>query len=273
MSEMEPEQIPEPIGQRESDQSAEERAAKIIANILGDLPVEIPKEATYSVVDVQIHAEQFRFERRLLEELHYPALVVDLPGGWRAPISFDILDFPDDSLQRAEPLLRRSVALSDIVRSRLRDALSRAYDRPNLRDLPISAVDPSVAQESFTRGAEAFVTTRIDYDDRIRDDPRIADNDGLMRSQGQHYVNGPPAAISGYLFPVSTVTIGLTAYWSGAYYITPNNHGGLTTPARGLLQAGTYVFGVSGHCYGPPPVFATSQVCTLPGATGVSLPY
>jgi hypothetical protein len=87
-------------------------------------------------------------------------------------------------------------------------------------------------------------------------------------------MGGPPTQVSGCRFSVHTNSPGLSAYWSGAYYISPNNLGGPTTPAVGVIQAGTYVFGINGGAYGNKTVqWDTNKVCSLPGVPSVHLQY
>lgn len=167
-----------------------------------------------------------------------------LPG-----IGFPLRDFPPDFWYR-------------LVYDALRDRRERFGE---------VTLSPSEARNTFITRASEFLATRL----------------AALRSFGAggtppgpppsvltlpKYVGGPPTKVSGCLFQVHSNTSGLTAHWSGAYYIAWNYHGAPTTPAKGTLQAGTYVFGVSGGAY-TSVQYDPNSVCTLPGTPSVHLQY
>ena len=87
------------------------------------------------------------------------------------------------------------------------------------------------------------------------------------------FSGGPRIQVPACSFSVHTNSRGLSAYWSGAYYISSNYHGAPTTPAVGPLQAGTYIFGVKGGAYSNAIQWDQQAVCTLPGTPSVHLNF
>jgi hypothetical protein len=86
-------------------------------------------------------------------------------------------------------------------------------------------------------------------------------------------VGGPQVSTPGCNFTVSTNSNGLRVFWSGPYRISPNYFSHPTTPTAGVLQSGTYVFGVDGGAYGNQIQWDLNAVVTLPGSPHVHLNY
>lgn len=84
----------------------------------------------------------------------------------------------------------------------------------------------------------------------------------------RQFIRGPQIGTPGCHFTVSTNSSGLRVFWSGAYYVTPNNFNHPTTPTSSVLQSGTFIFGVDGGAYGNSVQWDLNLVVTLPG-----LPY
>ena len=122
------------------------------------------------------------------------------------------------------------------------------------------------ARASFASRARDFLATRFAGSRRGPGHPP-----NLLNMS--RYLGGPPAQVNGCIFSVNTKSPGLSVYWSGAYYISPNFFSAPTSPAVGVLQAGTYVFGINGGGYGSTVQWDTNSVCSLPGTSSVSLQY
>ena len=131
---------------------------------------------------------------------------------------------------------------------------------------------PSEARRSFSVRAREFLATRL-AGLRRRDEKLYGYGLPPQRFVVDQFIGGPVTRVSGYQFSINTRSAGLTAHWSGVYYISPNYLGAPTTPASGVLQAGTYVFGVSGGKYGASVQWDAKAVCSLPGNKSVYLNY
>ena len=124
------------------------------------------------------------------------------------------------------------------------------------------------ARTAFDRRAVDFVATRVAAVRDLRNnEPRQAWHRPTLLNLRQ-FLHSAPAATPGCHFTVSTNSNGLRVFWSGAYYVTPNNFNSPTTPTTSVLQAGTYVFGVDGGAYGNTIQWDFNLVVSLPG-----LPY
>lgn len=136
-------------------------------------------------------------------------------------------------------------------------------------------ISQSEAREAFTRRATNFLATRVAAVRRFREG-KVGERDEwgrpaslkLLQSAGGKQVITP-----GCYFSVSTNTIGLRVFWSGAHLISPNYFSHPTTPAKSVLQAGKYIFGVDGGAYGGIIQWDTNAVVTLPGNPSVHLNY
>jgi hypothetical protein len=155
----------------------------------------------------------------------------------------------------------------------LRDTLSEGIKRGTARfGDDATMLSPAEARETFVRGASEFLAARIAGCRFFRGGRPPPDKPPPELSMHK-FIGGPPTKVAGCLFSVHTKSPGLSAYWSGAYLISSNYHGAPTTPATGVLQAGTYVFGVNGGAYGNPIQWDLNKVCTLPGTPSVTLDY
>jgi hypothetical protein len=136
----------------------------------------------------------------------------------------------------------------------------------------VMTLTPSEARRSFSVRAREFLATRL-AGLRRRDEKLYGYGLPPQRFAVDRFIGGPVTQVSGCQFSVNTRSAGLTAHWSGIYYISPNYLGAPTTPASGVLQGGTYVFGVSGRKYGASVQWDTNAVCSLPGNASVNLHY
>lgn len=205
-----------------------------------------------SIADVEADTRQFLIELSIVEDAHteFPAARL---GDELVPISF---------LKNGTPWGTGLLGLYPYGFYRdwlLRDRLA---DEPTLR--------PAAARRTFIRRAGEFIATRIAGVRALREDDPSGAHPALTMPQR---IGHSPASVPGCHFSVHTASPGLIAHWSGAYYISPNYLGAPTTPAVGILQAGTYVFAVTGGAYGNTPQWDLNSVCTLPGTPSVSLVY
>ncbi|UFX42107.1 hypothetical protein HAP47_0022870 [Bradyrhizobium sp. 41S5] len=241
-------------------------------------------EEGLSIADLQANAEQFYDDVDLLESfrLDYPAVLL---GDNRVfvPVALSEIIAPK-ALQATltASYQRRSrpgpywfffrYLLRFIPRPSLRNMLSEAIKRGMVRfGDGATMLSPAEARETFFQRACEFLATRIAGRRSFRggEPPDGPAPELSMRK----FIGGPPTKVAGCIFSVHTKSPGLSAYWSGAYLISSNYHGAPTTPARGVLQAGTYVFGVSGGAYGNTVQWDQNKVCTLPGTSSVTLDY
>ncbi|PWB59361.1 MAG: hypothetical protein C3F17_16905 [Bradyrhizobiaceae bacterium] len=221
-----------------------------------------------SIVDIEASSRQFVTELDALSALgrdDFPA--VTLGDGELVPMSFLDSLFqlwrPTSGVLPLHGLGRPLPFLTAYVHDMMRDWDMFMGDRPRL---PRNA-----ARETFLTRASRFLATRF-AGVRARRREGFSGAPGAVLNMAQ-YAGGPPTSVVGCHFHVHTNSPGLTAHWSGAYYVTPNYLGAPTTPAIGVLQAGTYVFGVTGGAYGGTVQWDTNSVCTLPGAPSVHLYY
>ena len=136
-------------------------------------------------------------------------------------------------------------------------------------------ISHSEARDAFTRRAINFLATRITAvislhkgEAREREKWGRVSTLNLLQTVGGVQVTTP-----GCHFTVSTNSIGLRVFWSGAYYISPNYFSQPTTPVTSVLQAGTYIFGVDGGAYRNIIQWDTNAVVSLPGNPYVHLNY
>jgi hypothetical protein len=128
------------------------------------------------------------------------------------------------------------------------------------------------ARETFVRRATEFLATRIASvrELRRRQSSRWT---GLSFLNLLQRAGGPRVSTPGCNFTVSTQSGGLRVFWSGAYRVSPNYFSHPTTPAQGVLQSGTYVFGVDGGAYGNQIQWDLNAVVSLPGSPSTHLNF
>ena len=224
----------------------------------------LPKDM--SIEDLERHALQFRVEADVLRSLGkgFPGFVFD---GAATPFSLSLLLFPFavPFAGTAIPADRRPFFVDRfffLVEPEI-DRLDQLYELDGFARL-----SPDEAERTFSERAGASLALRIA-------NAGATDDDAGLRAGALNLppTNGAPAAsATGCQFTVDTNTHGLQVFWSGAYYITPHFFGGPTTPATGMLQSGTYVFGVRGGAY-TSIQWDRAAVCSLPGSPSVYLNY
>ena len=216
-----------------------------------------------SISDVEADTVQFIAELDLLADLDLTCPAVRLDGDL-VPVS--LFEFAAPGSVSAERLRRfgRLFPFSEEYFYYARSRWARA-----LEDGPSLTVE--AARATFLTRAREFLATRF-VGARAQSSKSLPDGSRHNLNMTQ-YSGGPRVAVPGCHFNVHTNSPGLTAYWSGAYYISSNYLGAPTTPAVGVLQAGTYVFGVAGGAYGSVVQWDMNGVCTLPGAPSVHLNF
>lgn len=216
-------------------------------------------EQDIAVSDVQWDAIGFSDELSLLErfDANVPAVRI---AGETVPISLAVaVGWPPSpfGIGMARPWLTHPwfyEAMSGLLPI-LRGQQSQGY--------PFTTISRQEARSTFIRRAAEFVATRVAAIRGFRN--HLWDGPSLNLHQ---LLSGPRVATPGCNFTVSTNSSGLRVFWSGAYYVTPNNFNHPTTPTSSVLQSGTYVFGVDGGAYGNNIHWDLNLVVTLPG-----LPY
>jgi hypothetical protein len=192
-------------------------------------------DKSFSIVDVEADAAEFRRESDALERISKPFLAIELPDGPPVPVSitfwglvprgvFDV-DFYEYS---RGPLQIR------LIMNAYEALYDNFVDRPLFRGF--TTISISQARESFSSRAAIFLATRLTAVKSLR--PRGGGSPTSPTLTMPQYFGGPPANnIIGCYFSVTSNSPGLTAHWSGAYFISPNYLGPPTSPAVGILQA------------------------------------
>lgn len=214
-----------------------------------------------SIIDLETHSREFNNDLLLLERIDESVPCLSLADVGPVPVSLGEIAsrLPYDRLSR--PFLR------DFPYDRL------AYRMRRLREERDEIVfqSPSQARSTFLSNAVNFLANRIASVRQWRE--HSADAGMRATLNMAQYRGGARITVPGCAFEVTTDTDHLNVYWSGAYYIVSNYFGHPTSPAKGTLQSGTYVFGVKGGAYGSTVQWDTASVVTLPGQPNVHLQY
>jgi hypothetical protein len=219
-----------------------------------------------SIADLQAHAEQFYDDLDLLASLGFDFPAVRLGNKHVVPVALS-------EVTRALPSSFPGRVWRELYyRDSLKQRLSRTMRR--FGDAATWLSPPEKARETFVSRASEFLASRFAGRRMLAGEPPGEPGDEPPPELTmQKFIGGPPAKVSGCLFSVHTKSPSLSAYWSGAYLISSNNFGAPTTPVKGVLQAGTYVFGVDGGAYGNVVQWDLNKVCTLPGTPSVRLQF
>ena len=228
-------------------------------------------EQGLSVFDIQQHVIEFQQDIELIEEFdgEFPAFVVK--DDLEIPVSLSLFGYPWSNF--VEPY--RSPNYGSIRRFLIREllheaSLSKYIYLNRIRGfvfMPIKA-----ARKSFVNNATKSLACRIAA---VRQSSSVGGGSASV----SHYVNipprigGAPTSTPGCLFTVTSNSPGLRVFWSGAYYLKAHYFGSPTSPTTGILQSGTYVFGVDGGVYGNIVQWDENAVCSLPGVPYVHLNY
>ena len=225
-----------------------------------------------SIADIEGDTLEFLSELELWSYVRRGVPSMSLQDGPSAPVSLAVLGdrwgggFFGSSVAPSAFAISSRELLFDLI-YHIRDIISKKLLSENIEWL-----DGDKARVNFVSGATSFLQKRISYA-RLWG-AKIAPYAGHapLLSLARH-LGGSRSQVPGCLFSVTTNTPSLSVYWSGAYYITPNFFGHPTSPVTGVLQAGTYVFGVGGGAYRNLAQWDTNAVCSLPGAPAAHLQY
>lgn len=206
------------------------------------------------VADIEDDARQLRAESDLLTILGigFPAILL---GGETQPIPVSIFH----ALGGRMPYMLRSDYRYWYESS---DYLLRNYKH---------TLSPAQAVDAFKRQATSFLATRLHYINQVENEIVLDEEHPslyMLRNLGGNYMTTP-----GCHFKVTSNSSGLRVHWSGAYYISSKYFAAPTSPVRGILQAGTYVFGVDGGAYGSTIQWDKKARVSLPGSPNVHLNY
>jgi hypothetical protein len=145
----------------------------------------------------------------------------------------------------------------------VRGALLAQYERPHPPGY--TTIDRGEATASFARRAMDFLAGRVAAVRNWRNGGYQRPWPGATVLNLRPLMTAPPAPVPGCHFTVSTLSNGLRVFWSGAYFISPNNFNSPTTPTTSVLQTGNYIFGVDGGAYGNTIQWDQNLVVSLPG--------
>lgn len=236
-------------------------ARRIVERLVNREGEGLELEQDLVVSDVESDANLFSDELSLLEQFNANVPAVPIAGE-TVPISLAV------ALGRSErwPLLPFGIGrwrghpfFDEAMYHYLQPILSgeRLFEG-------ITSMSRQEARSTFMRRAGDFLATRVAAVRAFREERSTHpwNRPSLFLRQ---LLSRPPVPTPGCNFTVSTNSNGLRVFWSGAYYVTPNNFNHPTTPTSSVLQSGTYIFGVDGGAYGNNLQWDLNLVVTLPG--------
>lgn len=240
------------------DSEYAERIVERLANGEGE-GLELEQDLVVS--DLEVDANTFSEELSLLGDFNtnFPAVSI---AGETVPISLSA------ALGRSERWLPFPFGIRRWRRHRFFDEAMYEYLRPILSGERlfegITSMSLQEARSTFMERATDFLATRVAAVRAFREGltGQLWNRSSLFIRQLR---SRPPVPTLGCNFTVSTNSNGLRVFWSGAYYVTPNNFNHPTTPTASVLQSGTYIFGVDGGAYGNNLQWDLNAVVRLPG--------
>jgi hypothetical protein len=254
-----------------SDQEA--RKARRIVERLLDVDQEAPDiEDMLVVSDIESDAAEFVAEMRLLEAIGVDAPAVRVGEEELVPVALSLI--AGTGWQRLPPMGggRSPAWHNHPFFHELAYDYFRSFFEERERFPAFATISREHARSTFLKRASEFLATRL-----------AAVNEYLKKRSnrwaGLAFLNmlqrtgGPRILTPGCHFSVSTNTTGLRVFWSGAYRVSPNYFSHPTTPTVGVLQSGTYVFGVDGGAYGNQIQWDLNAVVSLPGRPHAHLNY
>jgi hypothetical protein len=243
------------------------QAAHIVEGLLSEERPTLDLQEGLSVADVERDSDEFLSDLDLLSVIgaDFPALRVG--DGESVPVSLSL--FGRESFPYPGGI-RRAWRYRPYIRELLYEYYYGIFRDD--RGLPgFERLSREQARSNFLGRARDFLASRlaaIRYWDKA---PGSGDRRSVLNMSQR--LGGPQISVSGCLFSVSTNSVGLRVFWSGAYYISANYFGHPTYPVTSVLQSGIYVFGVDGGAYGSSVQWDKAAVCTLPGKPSVHLNY
>lgn len=246
-------------------------ASRVVEQLFSDQPekrFEIEKEIV--IHDIELNSIEFTNDLELLADIgskYVPA--IRIADNQSVPVSLRSIIESYSSTRNIQ------TGLWPYYRYRSFEQLVRFMQSLNPEEQAEGpyAISHEKARTAFIDSAINFLATRITavrnyFEGGPRNNWGQTTSLNLMQKKGGPQVNTP-----GCLFTVSTNSIGLRVFWSGAYYISSNYFSHPTSPASSVLQTGTYVFGVDGGAYGNVIQWDTNAVISLPGNPYVHLNY
>jgi len=250
-----------------------EYAANVVRRLLNRESEGLELEPDVAVSDVESDASAFSDELALLEDLNANVPAVRISEE-KVPVSLSFAFgrsagwplLPPFGPRLERPWRRHPFFYEyayDYLRTILRE--DREFDG-------FTSLNREEARETFLRRATDFVANRIAS-------VRIFRNRGAQTWHGVSFLSfrqllrGQQITTPGCNFTVSSNSSGLRVFWSGAYYVTPNYFSHPTSPTAGVLQSGTYIFGIDGGAYGNNIQWDLNSVISLPGSPHVHLNY
>ncbi|HEX9884934.1 MAG TPA: hypothetical protein VGA70_00525 [Longimicrobiales bacterium] len=247
-------------------------AGNIVQRLLGEERQFIELEEALVISDLETDAVAFAEELELLKDFDADVPAVRLAGEELVPVALSLLPQmgwapPFPGRVRGRKWWRRNPWFHEWAHD-----YARALDDELGPLAELERMPRDQARSTFVRRATDFLATRVAAirDFRGRDSGRWSRPSFLNVSQR---VRGPRVSTPGCHFTVSSNSSGLRVFWSGAYRISPNYFSHPTTPTLGVLQSGTYVFGVDGGAYGNDVQWDLNAVIALPGTPHAHLNF
>ena len=242
-------------------------AEELVRRFLSEEPSRVELEDSLVVSDLEADCAEFVAELDLLREVDADVPAARIAGEDLVPVAISLAygglwpRLLPTGLSVTPIMWRRHPIFRDWAYYLRRTAEPR---------LGFETMPREQAKDSFIRRSIDFLATRI----------AAVRASGGGRGRGWSpvaFLNLPPLAggsrisTPGCNFTVSTNSPGLRVFWSGAYRISSNYFSHPTTPVTGVLQAGTFVFGVDGGAYGDGIQWDLNAVVRLPGNPYVHL--
>ncbi len=240
----------------------DERDSEALAFVQEDQPL----------FDIEADVESFRVELQYADRvgMPIPCLPIGADQDRLAPVSFELAfgipGFGRFGYQAPFDRRLRYRLFSDLIR----DYPPFSFFEPSQAYTP---VDVDTARASYMSLATEFLATRIASRRLRSDDPGSSDLPGGRATLHLSRTGtGPTIPTPGCTFVVSTNSPGLRVHRSGAFHIVPNYFSSPTSPVTGVLQSGTYIFGVDGGAYSAIQ-WDTTAIVSLPGSPLLHLNY
>ena len=245
-------------------------AKEIVRSLLSEEPRRVELEGSLVVSDLEADCAEFAADLDLLSEVGADVPAARIAGEYLVPVAMSLAyggiwpRLPPPGPRGNRRRWRHHPFLLEWAHW-AHDWGRIVEDRPGLETMPREQ-----AKDSFISRATEFLARRI---------AAVRGSDSGQGRFPVSFLNLPPVAgvprisTPGCNFTVSTNSPGLRVFWSGAYRISSNYFSHPTTPATGVLQAGTFVFGVDGGAYGNGIQWDLDAVVGLPGNPHVHLNY
>lgn len=196
---------------------ADAAARTMVEQATGEGTVYVPDEINGAVplADVAHDVERFGAQVRYADREQLPLPCLIRPGGAPLPINVDSILFPLGSpADRVNAL----------------QAMHGVLIRPGLERVEL--LPPARSREAFLRRLRTFLYRRI----------------GGFRDGPAAMPVPPEGTYPGLFFEVRTRTPGLRVYYHPSYWHDTNTvFGQPSSPVRGFIKPGRYVFGAMGH--------------------------